>query len=132
VVDTLGFDADRRVSQRGLASGLGCLRWPCCSAPIRPSAGAGTGCAHGQSRPPCSTVSLRRMPEMAGRLAAEGWTVVEAADDLTVEPSHSAGSQVAVASQRSQPAQLSLMLQISKFPWAKIRPAGCRSSRGGA
>jgi len=67
---------------------------------------------------------LRRMPEMAGRLAAEGWTVVEAADDLTVEPSHSAGSQVAVASQRSQPAQLSLMLQISSFRGAKIRPAG--------
>ena len=47
---------------------------------------------------------LRRIPEMAGQLEAEGWTVIEANDDLIVEPSHSAGSQVAVASQRSQPA----------------------------
>src|SRR5262249_44467447 len=66
---------------------------------------------------------LRRIPELADQLAAEGWTVVEATDDVTIEPSHSTGSQVAAASHLRQPTELSLVLQISRFPWGED-PAG--------
>ncbi len=60
------------------------------------------------------------MPEAAAQLAAEGWTVIEADEDVAVEPSHSAGSQ-ARRRERSAtvPARLSLMLQLSKFPWGE-------------
>src|SRR6185437_4099645 len=79
-----------------------------------------------RSRPVPANVldnQLRRMPELTDQLAAEGWTVIDAAPDVIVEPSHSAGSQVAAASQVDQPTELSMMLQISRFPWGED-PAG--------
>jgi alkanesulfonate monooxygenase SsuD/methylene tetrahydromethanopterin reductase-like flavin-dependent oxidoreductase (luciferase family)/predicted kinase len=119
VVDTLGFDADRRVSQRGLAERAGL---PAVAVLFRTDPAECRRRNRTRARPVPAGVldnQLRRMPDMAGQLGAEGWTVVEANDDLIVEPSHSAGSQAAAASQRSRPAQLSLMLQISMFPWGE-------------
>jgi alkanesulfonate monooxygenase SsuD/methylene tetrahydromethanopterin reductase-like flavin-dependent oxidoreductase (luciferase family)/predicted kinase len=67
---------------------------------------------------------LRRMADAASQLEAEGWmlrrpatTTALAAGDIAIEPSHSIGSAEAAARQRAQPAQLSLMLQVSRFPW---------------
>ncbi len=44
-----------------------------------------------------------------------------------LEPAHSAGSHAAAAQQRSEPAGLSLVLQISRFPWGDD-PAGWLSA----
>jgi alkanesulfonate monooxygenase SsuD/methylene tetrahydromethanopterin reductase-like flavin-dependent oxidoreductase (luciferase family)/predicted kinase len=123
VVDTLGFDAERRASQLDLARRAGL---PAVAVLFRTDPDQCRRRNRLRSVPvPASVLDsqLRRLPELASQLAAEGWTVIEAADDVTVEPSHSAGSQVAAASQRSQPAELSLILQISRFPWGED-PAG--------
>jgi alkanesulfonate monooxygenase SsuD/methylene tetrahydromethanopterin reductase-like flavin-dependent oxidoreductase (luciferase family)/predicted kinase len=119
VVDTLGFDADRRASQLDLARRAGL---PAVAVLFRADPAECRRRNRARSRPVPAGVldnQLRRLPEMAGQLEAEDWTVIEASDDLIVEPSHSAGSQVAVSSQRSRPVQLSLMLQISTFPWGE-------------
>jgi alkanesulfonate monooxygenase SsuD/methylene tetrahydromethanopterin reductase-like flavin-dependent oxidoreductase (luciferase family) len=60
---------------------------------------------------------LRRMADAAAQIAAEGWSVISEADQAAVEPAHSAGSSAAAAQQRSEPAELSLVLQVSRFPW---------------
>lgn len=70
---------------------------------------------------------LRRVPGAAAQLAEEGWLVIESAEDLAVEPSHSAGSQSAAAEQRDRPATLGIVLQISRFPWGDD-PAGWLAS----
>src|SRR6185437_7848574 len=106
VVDTLGFDAERRVSQRGLAERAGL---PAVAVLFRTDPAECRRRNRLRARPVPANVldnQLRRMPELASQLATEGWTVVEAADDLIVEPSHSAGSQAAVVSQRDQPTRL--------------------------
>jgi predicted kinase len=131
VVDTLGFDAERRVSQRALAGRAGL---PAVAVLFRTDPAECRRRNRLRSQPVPAGVldnQLRRMPELADQLAVEGWTVIEAAPDVVVEPSHSAGSQVAAASQRSQPTRLSLMLQISRFPWGED-PAGWLASVAGA
>ncbi len=123
VVDTLGFDAERRVRQLDLARQAGL---PAVAVVFRTDPAECRRRNRLRSVPVPATVldnQLRRMADLDVQLAAEGWTVVEAAEDVTVEPSHSAGSQVAAASQASQPAELSLVLQISRFPWGED-PAG--------
>ncbi|HEX9623390.1 MAG TPA: LLM class flavin-dependent oxidoreductase [Streptosporangiaceae bacterium] len=123
VVDTLGFDAERRVRQLDLARRAGL---PAVAILFRTDPAECRRRNRLRSRPVPANVldnQLRRMPELATQLAAEGWTVIEAAEDVAVEPSHSAGSQVAAASQLSRPTELSLMLQISRFPWDED-PAG--------
>jgi alkanesulfonate monooxygenase SsuD/methylene tetrahydromethanopterin reductase-like flavin-dependent oxidoreductase (luciferase family)/predicted kinase len=123
VVDTLGFDAERRARLIDLARQAGL---PAVAVLFRTDPAE---CRRrNRLRPvpvPASVLGnqLRRMPDLAGQLAAEGWIVIEAAPDVIVEPSHSAGSQVAAASQVSRPTGLSLMLQISRFPWGED-PAG--------
>lgn len=102
VVDTLGSDSDRRASQLDLARRAGL---PAVAVLFRTDAAECRRRNRMRARPVPAGVlgnQLRRIPEMAGQLEAEGWTVIEANDDLIVEPSHSAGSQVAVASQRSR------------------------------
>ena len=123
VVDTLGFDADRRVRQLDLARLAGL---PAVAVVFRTDAAECRRRNRLRSRPVPANVldnQLRRMPELTDQLAAEGWTVIDAAPDVIVEPSHSAGSQVAAASQVDQPTELSLMLQISRFLWGED-PAG--------
>jgi alkanesulfonate monooxygenase SsuD/methylene tetrahydromethanopterin reductase-like flavin-dependent oxidoreductase (luciferase family) len=76
---------------------------------------------------------LRRMADAASQLEAEGWTLRRqpqtasptgtapatspATGDITIEPSHTIGSAEAAARQRAQPTRLSLILQVSRFPW---------------
>jgi alkanesulfonate monooxygenase SsuD/methylene tetrahydromethanopterin reductase-like flavin-dependent oxidoreductase (luciferase family) len=63
------------------------------------------------------------MRDVEAELAVEGWKIVDAASELVVEPSHSPGSQAAVAEQRVEPQRLSFVLQLSRFGWDED-PAG--------
>lgn len=115
VVDTLGFDPDRRRAQLDLArrSGLPAVA-------VLFSAGQAKSRNGLRARPvpaPVLEAQLRRLPEAAAQLAGEGWTLVEPAEDVAVEPSHSTGSRRAATSQRDSPARLRFMLQLSRFPW---------------
>ncbi len=133
VVDTLGFDPQRRRAQLDLARRAGL-----------PGVAVLFGAEQARSRNrlrdrpvPAAVLSaqLRRMPEAASQLAGEGWTLVEPAEDLAVEPSHSAGSQRAAESQRDSPARLRFMLQLSRFPWGQDPAAwlaGIASAAAGA
>jgi alkanesulfonate monooxygenase SsuD/methylene tetrahydromethanopterin reductase-like flavin-dependent oxidoreductase (luciferase family)/predicted kinase len=123
VVDTLGFDAERRSAQfeRARSAGL-----PGVAVIFGTDAAECRRRNRARPRPVPANVldaQLRRVPEATREVAAEGWQVVEAAEDLAVEPSHSAGSQVAAVQQRDRPARLSIILQISRFPWGDD-PAG--------
>jgi alkanesulfonate monooxygenase SsuD/methylene tetrahydromethanopterin reductase-like flavin-dependent oxidoreductase (luciferase family)/predicted kinase len=123
VVDTLGLDAERRRAQRELArrSGL-----PAVAVLFGTHA---TECRRRnrlRARPVPAAVldaQIRRVPDTARQLTDEGWLIIESADDLAVEPSHSAGSQSAAAEQRDRPATMGVVLQISRFPWGDD-PAG--------
>ena len=75
---------------------------------------------------------LRRLPDVATRVAAEGWDLVlrpaTSRDELhAVEPGHSPGSRQAASEQRARPAQLAFVLQVSRFGWADD-PAGWLTS----
>jgi alkanesulfonate monooxygenase SsuD/methylene tetrahydromethanopterin reductase-like flavin-dependent oxidoreductase (luciferase family)/predicted kinase len=117
VVDTLGLDPARRRGQLELAR---LARLPAVAVLF------GTDAAECRRRnrdravpvPAAALDSqLRRMPEATAQIAGEGWAVVTQADQAVVEPSHSAGSQAAAARQRTEPAGMSLVLQVSRFPW---------------
>src|SRR5215469_2445901 len=117
VVDTLGFDPERRAAHLQLARRAGL---PTVAVILGTDPAECRRRNRARPRPVPANVldaQLRRVPEAARQVAAEGWQVVEAADDLTVEPSHSAGSLVAAVQQRDRPARLSIILQISRFPW---------------
>jgi alkanesulfonate monooxygenase SsuD/methylene tetrahydromethanopterin reductase-like flavin-dependent oxidoreductase (luciferase family)/predicted kinase len=119
VVDTLGFDADRRSAQLALAIRAGLPR---IAVLFDPDPAQCRRRNRRRDRPVPAAVldsQLRRVSEVAGQLAAEGWQVVRAADVAEVEPSHSAGSRVAAAAQASQPAKLSFILQLSRFSWGE-------------
>ena len=70
---------------------------------------------------------LRRMPEVATQLAAEGWYAIVSPAAVAVEPAHSPGSRAAARKQEGRPAQLEFILQISRFGWDDD-PAGWLSS----
>src|SRR5215468_530343 len=117
VVDTLGFDAERRRAHLELAGAAGL---PAVAVLFGTNAQQCRLRNRERSRPVPANVldsQLRRMPAAVAEIAAEGWMVLSEADESATEPSHSAGSQAAAARQRSQPAQLSLILQLSRFPW---------------
>ena len=79
VVDTLGFDAERRVRQLDLARRAGL---PAVAVVFRTDPAQCRRRNRLRSQPvPASVLDnqLRRMPDLAGQLAAEGWTVIEAA-----------------------------------------------------
>src|SRR5215469_13080429 len=123
VVDTLGFDAERRQAQRELARRAGL---PAVAVLFGTDAAECRRRNRLRTRPVPATVldaQLRRVPDAVRQLADEGWQVIESADDQAVEPSHSAGSQSAAADQRDRPAGLGVVLQISRFPWGDD-PAG--------
>jgi alkanesulfonate monooxygenase SsuD/methylene tetrahydromethanopterin reductase-like flavin-dependent oxidoreductase (luciferase family)/predicted kinase len=123
VVDSLGLDAERRRAQLALArrAALPAVAVLFGSDPAE--------CRRRNSRrarpvpAPVLDSQLRRMSDVAAEVAAEGWVVVSEPGQAAVEPSHSAGSQVAAERQRSEPARLSLVLQVSRFPWGDD-PAG--------
>jgi alkanesulfonate monooxygenase SsuD/methylene tetrahydromethanopterin reductase-like flavin-dependent oxidoreductase (luciferase family)/predicted kinase len=117
VIDTLGFDAERRCAQLELARRAGL---PAVAVVLSTDAAECRRRNRLRTRPVPAAVldaQLRRVPDLAGQLADEGWLIVESADEVAVEPSHSAGSQSAAVQQRDRPASLRIVLQISRFPW---------------
>jgi alkanesulfonate monooxygenase SsuD/methylene tetrahydromethanopterin reductase-like flavin-dependent oxidoreductase (luciferase family)/predicted kinase len=117
VVDTLGLDAERRRAHLALARRAS---MPAVAVLFDTDAAECRSRNRTRTRPvpaPVLDSQLRRMSDAAAEVAAEGWAVISEASDAAVEPSHSAGSQVAAQRQRSEPASLSLVLQLSRFPW---------------
>jgi alkanesulfonate monooxygenase SsuD/methylene tetrahydromethanopterin reductase-like flavin-dependent oxidoreductase (luciferase family)/predicted kinase len=127
VVDTLGLDPERRRAHLELARLTGL---PAVAVLFGTDAAECRRRNRERARPVPAVVldsQLRRMADVAAEVAAEGWVVVSEADQPAIEPVHSAGSQAAAAQQRSEPAELSLVLQISRFPWGDD-PAGWLSA----
>jgi alkanesulfonate monooxygenase SsuD/methylene tetrahydromethanopterin reductase-like flavin-dependent oxidoreductase (luciferase family)/predicted kinase len=131
VVDTLGFDADRRVAHSRLAEQAG-LPTIIVLFKIAPAECRSRNRQRVRQVP--ATVldtQMRRMRAVTDQLAAEGWTIVEADAEetagLAIEPSHSAGSRLAADEQRARPTRLSFVLQVSRFGWGDD-PAGWLAS----
>ena len=123
VVDTLGLDAQRRRAHLDLARRAGL---PAVAVLFGTDAAECRRRNRSRARPVPAAVldsQLHRMPGVATEIAAEGWVVISHADEAAPEPSHTAGSQAAASDQRSKPSQLSLVLQISRFPWGDDPPA---------
>jgi len=119
VVDTLGLDAERRRAHLDLAREAGL---PGVAVLFGTDQAECRRRNRARARPVPAAVldaQLRRMTDVAAEIAAEGWQVVGEADQAAIEPSHSAGSQAAAARQHSEPAEFSLALQISRFPWGE-------------
>src|SRR5258706_575985 len=117
VVDTLGLDAQRRRAHLEPARRAGL---PAVAVLFGTDAAECRRRNRGRARPVPADVldsQLRRMPDVAAEIPAEGWAVISHADGAASEPSHTAGSHAAAGDQCSQPAQLSIVLQISRFPW---------------
>jgi len=117
VVDTLGLDPERRRAQLELARRAGL---PAVAVLFGTDQAECRRRNRSRARPVPAAVldsQLRRMADAISQVTAEGWIVVEHADEAVTEPAHMPGSQAAAARQRSQPARLSFMLQISRFPW---------------
>src|SRR5215475_5638841 len=117
VVDTLGLDAERRREHLALARRAAL---PAVAVLFDIDLAECRRRNSRRARPvPASVLDsqLRRMPDVAAEVAAEGWVVISEPSQAAVEPSHSAGSQVAAERQQRAPAQLSLVLQVSRFPW---------------
>jgi alkanesulfonate monooxygenase SsuD/methylene tetrahydromethanopterin reductase-like flavin-dependent oxidoreductase (luciferase family)/predicted kinase len=128
VVDTLGLDAERRLAWLALArrSGLPAVAVVFDTEPALCRARNRT-----RGRPVPAAVldaQLRRLPDVAAHIAAEGWDLVlqpatGSDGQHVVEPGHSPGSRQAAGQQRARPAQLRFVLQVSRFGWADD-PAG--------
>lgn len=117
VVDTLGLDPDRRRAHADLARRAGL---PAVAVLFDTDPAECRRRNRARARPvPASVLDsqLRRMADAAVQIADEGWAVVRHADEVAVEPSHTEGSRAAALRQRSQPARMTFMLQISRFPW---------------
>jgi alkanesulfonate monooxygenase SsuD/methylene tetrahydromethanopterin reductase-like flavin-dependent oxidoreductase (luciferase family)/predicted kinase len=123
VVDTLGFDEQRRQAQLRLASQAGLPA-------VAVLFGADPALCRSRNRARAVPVpaavldaQLRRMPQVSRQVIAEGWQVITQAGGETVEPAHSAGSHRAAASQFDSPAKLTFVAQIARFGWGDD-PAG--------
>jgi alkanesulfonate monooxygenase SsuD/methylene tetrahydromethanopterin reductase-like flavin-dependent oxidoreductase (luciferase family)/predicted kinase len=117
VVDTLGFDAERRRAHLALARKAGV---PAVAVLFGTDPAECRRRNRTRARPVPATVldgQLRRMLHADRQVAEEGWVVIRHADEVTVEPAHTPGSRLAAAEQLSAPAKLSLVLQISRFGW---------------
>jgi alkanesulfonate monooxygenase SsuD/methylene tetrahydromethanopterin reductase-like flavin-dependent oxidoreductase (luciferase family)/predicted kinase len=128
VVDTLGLDPQRRLAWLALARRA---PLPAVAVLFETDPALCRARNRARERPVPATVldaQLRRIPDVAAQLAAEGWDLVlrpeaGAPGQHVVEPRHSPGSRRAAALQHSQPAGLDFVLQISRFGWADD-PAG--------
>ena len=117
VIDTLGLDPDRRLSYLALArrSGL-----PAIAVLFDTDPALCRRRNRQRGRPVPATVldtQLRKMADIAGQLADEGWDLVARPAAGPAEPAHSPGSRQAESDQRARPAQLEFILQISRFGW---------------
>jgi alkanesulfonate monooxygenase SsuD/methylene tetrahydromethanopterin reductase-like flavin-dependent oxidoreductase (luciferase family)/predicted kinase len=132
VVDTLGLDSERRLGWLALARRAD-LPAVVVLFETDPAACRARNRTRDR-RVPAAVLDtqLRRLPEVATQVAAEGWDLVlrpmtgrDAAHE--VEPGHSPGSRHAAGLQRATPRQLAFVLQVSRFGWADD-PAGWLSS----
>src|SRR5262249_17724650 len=117
VVDTLGLDVQRRREHLELARHAGL---PAVAVLFGTDAAACRRRNRSRARPGPAAVldsQVHRSPSVAAEIAAEGWVAISHADEAAPEPSHTVGSQAAASDQRIQPAQLAMVLQISRFPW---------------
>lgn len=131
VVDTLGLDAGRRLAYLALArqSGL-----PAVAVLFDTDPALCRQRNRTRVQPVPAAVldaQLRRMPEVAAQLEAEGWDAI-VSPAVAVEPAHSPGSRDAARKQEGRPAQLEFILQISRFGWGDDDPAGWLSSLAAA
>ena len=123
VIDTLGLDPVRRLGYLALArqSGL-----PAVAVLFDSDPAVCRRRNRERSRPVPAAVleaQLRKMPDVARQLADEGWDLVVHPTPGPAEPAHSAGSGQAASEQRTRPAQLQFILQLSRFGWGDD-PAG--------
>src|SRR5262245_53688844 len=139
VVDTLGLDTQRRRAHLELGRQAGL---PAVAVLFGTDAAECRRRNRSRARRVPAAVldsQLRRMPDVATEIAAEGWVVIRHADEAAPEPSHTAGSLAAASDQRTHPAQLTIVLQISRFPWgddpaawlAAVAGAGAEAGLGG-
>ncbi len=122
VVDTLGLDAGLRMAYLEVARRAGL---PAVAVLFDTEPAVCRQRNRSRARPVPGAVidaQLRRMPDVAAQLAAEGWDLV-ASPEAAAEPAHSPGSRAAASQQRERPARLEFILQISRFDWADD-PAG--------
>jgi alkanesulfonate monooxygenase SsuD/methylene tetrahydromethanopterin reductase-like flavin-dependent oxidoreductase (luciferase family)/predicted kinase len=117
VVDSVGLDQPRRLAHLEAARRAGL---PAVAVLFDADAAVCRRRNRDRERPVPAAVldsQLRRMRDVPGQVADEGWQVIGAAENAAVEPSHAPGSATAAALQRTEPAELSLVLQVSRFPW---------------
>jgi alkanesulfonate monooxygenase SsuD/methylene tetrahydromethanopterin reductase-like flavin-dependent oxidoreductase (luciferase family)/predicted kinase len=123
VIDTLGFDADRRRGQLALARRAGLP-----AVAVLFETDPGTCRRRNRERDlavPAAVLGaqLRRMPQAVAQVAAEGWDAVVRPETGPAEPARTArGASQPAAAPRS-PVQLEFILQISRFGWEED-PAG--------
>jgi len=123
VIDTLGLDSPRRRGYLDLARRAG-LPAAAVLVDADPAEIRRRNRARGRPVPaPAHEAQLRRMRAVVREIPAEGWDLVVRADQARLEPSHTPGTRQAAAAQRSAPARLGLVLQISRFGWGDD-PAG--------
>jgi alkanesulfonate monooxygenase SsuD/methylene tetrahydromethanopterin reductase-like flavin-dependent oxidoreductase (luciferase family)/predicted kinase len=117
VIDTLGLDAARRLAYLELARQSG-LPAVAVLFDTDPALCRQRNRTRTQPVPaPVLDAQLRRMPEVAAQLAAEGWHAIVSPAAVAVEPAHSPGSSQAARKQADRPAQLEFILQVSRFGW---------------
>ena len=117
MVDTLGLDAGRRLAYLELARQS---RLPAVAVLFDTDPALCRQRNRTRAQPVPAAVldtQLRRMPEVAAQLAAEGWDAIVSPAAVAVEPAHSPGSRDAARKQEDRPAQLEFILQISRFGW---------------
>jgi alkanesulfonate monooxygenase SsuD/methylene tetrahydromethanopterin reductase-like flavin-dependent oxidoreductase (luciferase family)/predicted kinase len=118
VVDTLGFDVERR---RSWVAAAQAARLPAVAVVFDAPAALCRQRNAVRDRPvpaPVLAAQLRRMADVHAELGDEGWTAVVTADS-SIEASHSPGAGTAAEAQRRAPVQLEFVLQLSRFDWGK-------------
>jgi alkanesulfonate monooxygenase SsuD/methylene tetrahydromethanopterin reductase-like flavin-dependent oxidoreductase (luciferase family)/predicted kinase len=123
VIDTLGLDSARRLGYLALARVAGL---PAVAVLFDTDPAVCRRRNRERSRPVPAAVldsQLRKIPDVARQLAEEGWDLVVHPTAGAAEPAHSPGSRQAASAQRTRPAQLEFILQISRFGWGDD-PAG--------
>lgn len=118
VVDTLGLDGKRRARWRALAARHGI---PVVAVTFATDAATCRARNAGRARPVPARVltgQLASMADVAGALAAEGFSAIhEAGSDVEVVPPHFLSAPAFARRQREQPMPLSFGLQLSSFEW---------------
>ena len=123
VVDTLGLDSARRRSYLELARSSGT---PAVAVLIDTDSAECRRRNRARDRPvpaPVLEGQLRRMRAAGVEIPAEGWDLVTTAGQARPEASHTPGARMAASQQRQRPVRMSLVLQLSRFPWGED-PAG--------